>query len=676
MHTTTLWAFTTIVLFALQTAVAAEPVTFFVAPDGDDNAAGTMEKPFRTPAHARDAVRKAKRPDSPATVYLRGGSYFLAEPLVLTPEDSGTEKGPVTWAAHGDEKPVLSGGRAVTGWAKKQLDGKEVWAAAVKLPEKTGPLRSLWVNGRRAVRARHPNAGYFTIDAVPEATSEWMKGVTSFKFTGDDLKAWPGLSDGGEVIAMSRWVESRLPVKQVDEAGKIVRFGKPTVFTIEKGDRYWVEGTPALLDAPGEWHYDASSSTLYYLPRPGEEMGAAQGVIPAMSQVLRIEGKPDADKTVDHVTFRGLTFSHTDWGAGWSGADPQRSGFNQAAVGVPAAVHADGARHVTFDHCTVAHVGTYGLALARGCRDNRVTHCAFTDLGAGAVKLGETALRDSERDQTGRNEVSDCRLTDGGNLFPSAVGLWIGQSFDNRISHNEIADFYYTAISVGWTWGYGKSLAKGNVVEHNHVHHIGKPSDDEHAPILSDMGGIYTLGIQPGTVVRNNRFHDIAAIKYGGWGIYFDEGTSNAVAENNVVYRTTHGGFHQHYGKDNVFRNNILALGRDAQVQRTRPESHRSFTFERNIVYWTRGELTAGSWESRNVGFDYNVYWKPEGEKGLRAGGLPWTEWRAAGFDQHSVVADPKFADLKGDNYNLASDSPALAVGFTPFNQSDVGPRK
>jgi hypothetical protein len=193
------------------------------------------------------------------------------------------------------------------------------------------------------------------------------------------------------------------------------------------------------------------------------------------------------------------------------------------------------------------------------------------------------------------------------------------------------------------------------------------------------MAGIYTLGIQPGTVIRNNRFHDIAAIKYGGWGIYYDEGTSDVVSENNVVYRTTHGGFHQHYGKNNVFRNNVIAFGRDAQIQRTRPEAHKSFTFEHNIVYWDRGELTVGGWDSRNVTFDHNVYWNAAkgdgGPKDLRVGGLPLEQWRADGKDRHSTVADPKFVNPAAEDFNLKPDSPARDVGFVPFDQADVGPR-
>ena len=166
-----------------------------------------------------------------------------------------------------------------TGWEKKQLNGKDVWAAKVTLPENAGPLRSLWVRGRRAVRARHPNAGYLVVDAVPEATGEWTKGVASFKFAGDDLKASPGLADGAEVVVMSRWVESRLPIKEVDEASKTVRFGKSSVFVVEKGDKYWAEGAGSFLDEPGEWQYDRGTSTLYYCPRRGEDMSRAEAVI-------------------------------------------------------------------------------------------------------------------------------------------------------------------------------------------------------------------------------------------------------------------------------------------------------------------------------------------------------------------------------------------------------------
>ena len=320
-----------------------------------------------------------------------------------------------------------------------------------------------------------------------------------------------------------------------------------------------------------------------------------------------------------------------------------------------------------------AHLGEYALELGRGCQGNRVSRCRFFDLAGGGIKLGETCLRDKKEEQAFENEIADCELRDGGKIFHSAIGVWIGQSADNRVIHNTISDFYYSGISIGWTWGYGPSLAGGNRVEFNHVHHIGRLSNGD-GPILSDMGGIYTLGKQPGTVIRNNLWHDIAGIRYGGWGIYFDEGSSDVVAENNLVYGTTHGGFHQHYGAANTVRNNIFAFGRDMQMQRSRSEPHVSFTFERNIVYGAKGPLCTGNLTDTNCRFDHNLYWLLDGKPPV-FGKASWDEWLKRGQDAHSRVADPLFVEPAGGNFELKPESPAFGLGFRSFDLRSVGPR-
>ena len=141
--------------------------------------------------------------------------------------------------------------------------------------------------------------------------------------------------------------------------------------------------------------------------------------------------------------------------------------------------------------------------------------------------------------------------------------------------------------------------------------------------------------------------------------------------EGNLVYNTTHGGFHQHYGRENIVRNNIFALGRDAQIQRSRPEDHISFIFERNIVYWREGKLFAGNLRDLNFRFDHNLYWR-EGGGEIDFAGMSLEEWRKAGMDPHSLIADPEFASPYRLDFRLRRSSPAFKLGFKPLDLRGV----
>lgn len=667
-------------------------IVFYVAPNGNDAWSGKLaspnkrktDGPFTTLQRALDVIRDLKREQGgilkqPVTIYLRGGTYFLTEPVTITPEHSGTEKCPVTIAAYRREHPILSGGRRINSWREATLNGRRVWAAEIpEVREGKWFFRQLWVNGQRAVRARHPNKGYLQVAEVLDVTpqTQWHEGQRRFRFNEGDLKAWTTVTDA-EVVVMNRWVESRLPVTGVDEKERVVSFGKRTVFKLDVGDPYYLEHCLEILDSPGEWFLDKRTGTLYYMPRPNENMKTAEVIAPVLTQLVRMVGEPKAGQWVEHIVWRGVTFAHAEWyfptdfKPSWP--SPDIGGFSQAAVGVPGAIYGEGVRRCVFENCTIEHVGTYGLELARGCHENHIVGCALKDLGAGGIKIGETVIRDDPAEQTHSNEIVDCTIVDGGKMFPSAVGIWIGQSGKNKIVHNEIADFYYTGISIGWTWGYGRSLAGGNIVEFNHVHHIGKKSDGD-GPILSDMGGIYTLGIQEGTIIRNNLWHDIAGIRYGGWGIYFDEGSTGIVAENNIVYNTTHGGFHQHYGRDNIVRNNIFAYARDHQLQVSRPENHMRFRFVGNIVIG-KGERWVVGGIDFNFEFDRNLYWREDGSE-MKFGNMSWDEWRAKGMDKNSLIADPNFVAPDKFDFRFKPTSPARKLGFKPFDLSKVGPRK
>jgi parallel beta-helix repeat protein len=192
--------------------------------------------------------------------------------------------------------------------------------------------------------------------------------------------------------------------------------------------------------------------------------------------------------------------------------------------------------------------------------------------------------------------------------------------------------------------------------------------------MLSDMGGIYTLGIQPGTRIRNNLIHDISSFTYGGWGIYPDEGSSEMLIENNIVYNCKSAGFHQHYGRENTVRNNIWAFNRENQLMRTRAESHVSFTFERNIVYFDQGRLLGSNWSGDKYLMKDNIYFDTRGTN-IQFSGQSFKEWKAAGRDAGSVIADPLFVNASNFDFSLRPKSPALKMGFQPIDMTGVGPR-
>ena len=671
---------------------SAAECPLYVSPDGDDSWSGaTPDKPFATLQRARDEIRAIKNKGpltNPVTVYLRGGLHALSAPLLLTPQDSGTEFCPITYSAYQDEKPVLSGGRRISGW-QEGPDG--MWQA--EIPEvKKGDwkFRQLYVNGELRRRARHPNEGFLRVAGFPDGGSEvhYHTDCQRFEYAPGDIDpGWTNLEDV-EVIVYHFWTDSHLPIESIDTETNIVTFkhkaGK--VFTddfSDAGARYVVENVFEALDQPGEWYLNRKTGVLYYIPMPGEELETAEIIAPVIPEFIRIEGKPLELKLVEHIAFRGLTFMYTNWEL-----PPGNSNDQQGSASVPAGITLSGAAHCTFDRCTIKNIGTSAVEIVDGSSHNRFTHSEIGYIAASGFRLNGGTERQHPLLRTRDNEITDNHLHHYGEVYPSAVGILLMNTSGNRIAHNHIHHGWYTGISIGWQWGYQRSISRDNRIEQNHIHHIGQN-------LLSDMGAIYTLGVSPGTVIRNNLIHDVDANHYGGWGIYNDEGSSHILVENNVVYRTKFSGYNIHFSKEITVRNNIFALARINQLSRSRVEPHKSVFFENNIVYWTEGDLLSGKWEDEPYEFhfrpfgeggtrtvdstfemDWNLYYNPNlTVDALRFGEQTFVEWQARGKDAHSLFVDPLFADPKNGDFTLKPESPAFNLGFKPIDMSAVGPR-
>ena len=535
----------------LLSASSAGAAEFYVSVAGNDAQAGTEQEPFRTVARAKAEVRKkiVEGLQEPVTVLLREGTYELPETLTFGPEDSGTEEFAIEYVAFPGETVVLSGGRRISNW-KEAAGGR--WTA--ELPEvKAGKwfFRQLVVNDRRAERARWPNEE--GILHVREVTD----GVTHFTFDQPLLDEDLGGQDAEMVVyqnwAVTRGLVTKSDAKQLTTATPMGWIGHGASLETSPGKAAYLEHARALLDKPGEWFLDRAAGVLHYLPREGEDSGEAAVVAPVLRRLIAITGTPS--QPVRNLRFRGIHIEHVDFplpAIGYNEIQACHYGTTlEAATHVhPVAVECVYAEGCRFERCRFAHLNSSAVGFGAGCRKNTVVGCLIEDIGGigvmvgwrGVGKLKEGLERTLDADWANPadipvgNEVSQCHIRRCGVDSAGAPGIFVAFSADTRIVHNRVHDLPYTGLSIGYAWNTHPTSQARCLVEHNHIFDVMEK--------LADGGAIYTLGHQPGTVLRHNRIHDVHRSDYahggsGNNGIFADEGSSSIVYRNNVISNTS-----------------------------------------------------------------------------------------------------------------------------------------
>ncbi len=623
--------------------------------------------PISTPQAARDAARTAPKP---ARIVVAPGVYPITETLTLGKEDSQ-----VTWTS---TNATFTAGKPFTGW-KKADSG--LWKAT--LPDKAWKFEQLWINGRRATLARSPNKGYYHItDAVGSGVFPDLKENMNFhtfsiaKEQYAVLKSIPQPERDSVLLTVTHaWAVAQCRIKELNDEALAVRIkgrSRYPFVEFEPDQRWWVENFRAALDAPGEWFLDKTKGEVLYSPLPGEDMATAEVIAPVVDKFITIKGATD-------IHFEGISFEHSQHLYPADGLQDM-----QAAMTTSGSIEIEDSSNIHFKKCEVSHTGLHALWFKNGCSDSSVTHCHLHDLGGGGVYVGETS-RPAEERVNHHITIDDSIIHHGGRLHPSSCGVVLTHTQHCAVTQCDIADLYYTGISAGWNWGYGDTASRETLVENNHIHHLGWA-------YLSDMGGYYGLGTSPGTIIRGNHVHHVASHRYGGWGLYNDEGSADTLMENNLVHDTWNAGFHQHYGYFNTVRNNIFAFGHTAQIQASRNEARLRFRYMNNIVVWDPASplLDGGEWNWKffdkpergdpkdSLVFRKNLYWPTNGKipATLTKTNFTWEEWRKLGRDKDSLFADPLFEDITKRDFRLKPNSPAAKIGFKPWDLTLAGVRK
>ncbi|MBK6854879.1 MAG: right-handed parallel beta-helix repeat-containing protein [Burkholderiales bacterium] len=578
----------------------APAINLYVATTGNDALSGqaqtvvtgTNDGPLQSLPAVQGKVRQllvdmnmgitARRP---INVIVEPGTYQVKATWTFDPRDSGIQGAPVTYMAQTPGSVLISGGE-ILGTVRAAAAGSIVQFPSPKslVPTQMKGAGQLFISGKRATLARQPNAGsYWFVQQAVAATAEPVadRGKEAFVATKSNATWMKSLtaSDRARAVVNIRqsWTSGLHRFNDVAVPAGAIRVSpraKWPFLTFGADQRYFIENTTSALDASGEWIWDATG--VRYIADAADAGKNVTAVMPTVATLLSVQGNAALNDYVHDLQFRNIGFAHTRF-------ETPDVGFldSQAAVGTSAAIEVDAARNIVFDKCNVSGTGGYGLWLRESVRDSVVSGNEITDTGAGGIRIGLPTQLPEDPNATGANVVSNNRVTETGKIFPGAVGIWVGQSFDNEISQNLIANTSYSGISVGWKWGYATAPTSGrNVIRNNVLVNIGRGE-------LSDLGAIYTLGEAPGTLVTGNVIREVRAYQgfgAGAWGLYNDEGSSGMTAQNNVVVGTDSGAYHLHYGRTNLVSGNIFADGDLGELQVSRSDPLTRLSVANNTI--------------------------------------------------------------------------------------------
>ena len=513
---------------------------YYISPQGNDSDLGTLGKPFASIARAKFAVRNSKITGKPKSVevFLRGGTYHVNNTLVFNSKDGGDSLLSITYQAYKNEKVILSGGKKVTGW---RLNSGNIWTASITdFP--TPNIRQLYRSGLRMPRGRIPKKdSMFVISKV----SADLK-----KITLSEPVLLPGLENrNAEVVILTNWNVIRIIIDSA--RGNEIYLKNPAALVghccclAKPGMRIYIENAEEFVTEPGEWSIDTNKGRLLYMAEASENPVQENFSLPVLPIILELRG--DSVRPLENLHFKNISIEYSSFplpDSGYRGLQAGYYGYNyhsQPFFMEPTAINLSYTKHCSIENCKIAHAGASAIGIGKGCSANEIVSNEVFDIGGNGIVIGQRnrPLQNHFDDWPYPHEapsdnliynnfIHDCGTTQFGD-----VGIFAAFCRNTNISHNSISDLPYSGISIGFIWDSVATSMKDCIVEYNDVHDVMK--------LLADGGAIYTLGWQPGSILRGNLLFNIhrSAYTYGGAqnnAIFFDECSRGFFVEDNMSY--------------------------------------------------------------------------------------------------------------------------------------------
>lgn len=549
--------------FLLQTALSGQLVnaaTYYVSPNGNDSNPGTESSPFQTFGKAKEVVRSIAKSEA-TTVYLRKGTYNLIQPLVFDEGDSGQPGAKVRWQGYPGENVVVSGGRTISGWTAVGDGSYRANAQGLN-------FRQLYINGKRAIRARTPNLGsgkdYFRLRGpiLNDPNNPYSAYDKPNKMIGVNCADLTGVPIGSEQVIQRSWNQARSRLGGYNCYGdfawishqqpeKDIFFSNSDNSISYSGQPYHWEGAKSFLDSPGEWFLDKNSDSVYYRPLSGEAI--TQATVPVLETLLELKGTNRAydgpSSPVHDLEFAGLIFQDTGWNfpdtQGYQGVQAGAVLFSQGGQitdslaqrnPTPSAIKLSFTQDVLFEGNQFQRMGGDGINLFLGNLRTNLNRNTISDISGNCINVeGGIVNSGADSEKVNDNTISNNRISRCAQDYYGSVGIAGFFVSGLKIMHNEIFDMPFSAISLGWGHTADKTNLQNNLVSQNNIYDVMK--------LLNDGGAIYTISFQPGTVIEKNWIHNIErsvwAHVYPIAGVYLDNGSSGITVRDNAIQGST-----------------------------------------------------------------------------------------------------------------------------------------